>query len=179
MAGCTQPARGTKDGGATSPLPFNDVINDDPCGKPVLASVDGVLVTDNLCLFHYQLREGAIRRPHPVYHFDTVPDSEGTLEVDVYATDFPCVRWDAAVQAANPDLDLTDGAPHAVTLTMRDGFTTQDLIDAASPVMWFDNNGQIGKFFRPANVDLTVENFIPLLGHPIIVTYVSPNLDAL
>jgi hypothetical protein len=66
---CSHPARGTKDGGVTSPLPFNDVINNDPCGKEILVSINAVATSQTLCLFHYQALNGAIRTLNPIYVF--------------------------------------------------------------------------------------------------------------
>jgi hypothetical protein len=66
---CSQPARGTKDGGTTSPLPFNDVINNNPCGEKILVSIDAVPTSQTVCLFHYMARNGAIPNVNPVYVF--------------------------------------------------------------------------------------------------------------
>lgn len=66
---CTRKARGTKDNGATSPLPFNDVINDDPCGKPHVVSINAVPTGEVLCLFHLQAKIGAIQVAAPIYVF--------------------------------------------------------------------------------------------------------------
>ena len=68
---CTQPARGTADGGATSPLPFNDVINNNPCGKPAVVSINAVATGETLCLFHLQAKIGAIQTVAPIYVFDS------------------------------------------------------------------------------------------------------------
>jgi hypothetical protein len=73
-----------------------------------------------------------------------VDPSEGELPVDVYSTTFPTVHWDAAAIAANPTLNLDDGATHRVTLAMRSG-TPADLVSPDnSPVAWFDLNGALG-----------------------------------
>jgi len=66
---CSKAARGTRDAGATSPLKFNDVINNNPCGKSHLVSVNAVATGQTLCLFHYQGEFGAIKTPNPVYVF--------------------------------------------------------------------------------------------------------------
>jgi len=39
--------------------PFNDVIDNNPCGKPIVSTVNGVSVAaESLCLFHWQLKNG-------------------------------------------------------------------------------------------------------------------------
>lgn len=39
--------------------PFNDVIDNNPCGRPIAATVNGVDVSaESLCLFHWGLKHG-------------------------------------------------------------------------------------------------------------------------
>jgi len=39
--------------------PFNDVVNNNPCGKPALATVNAVSVaSENLCLAHWAAAHG-------------------------------------------------------------------------------------------------------------------------
>jgi hypothetical protein len=63
---CVAAARGTRAPTTTSPLPFNDNINNNPCGKGVVTNVNGVAVTDNLCLPHYLLKNGAHKFVAPI-----------------------------------------------------------------------------------------------------------------
>lgn len=57
---CTAPARGIRQAPPHgSKLLFNDAINNNPCGKPVVQSVGGVNVaSENLCSFHWQFFHG-------------------------------------------------------------------------------------------------------------------------
>jgi hypothetical protein len=59
---CAARARGMRAGVPTPPghiPPFNDATDNDPCGKPILATVNGVDVSaESLCLFHWQLKNG-------------------------------------------------------------------------------------------------------------------------
>lgn len=66
---CAALARGTKatvsmPGFLTpsaQPMPFNDSINNSPCGLKALTSVNGVNVTaENLCMFHWIFKHGAL-----------------------------------------------------------------------------------------------------------------------
>ncbi|TFG36601.1 MAG: hypothetical protein E4H44_06545 [Candidatus Aminicenantes bacterium] len=54
---CSKPIRGADD----LIYPPDTSLNDDPCGKPVVSTLDGVDVsTDDLCLFHYALLHGQL-----------------------------------------------------------------------------------------------------------------------
>lgn len=59
---CAAPARGTRAGVPNPPghlPPFNDATDNNPCGKPILASVAGVDVSaENLCRFHWGQKHG-------------------------------------------------------------------------------------------------------------------------
>lgn len=51
---------------AHSPV-FNDVVDNNPCGKPIVSTVGGVSVAaENLCLFHWQLKNGQAALKPPV-----------------------------------------------------------------------------------------------------------------
>ena len=53
---CTKPARGTK-AGATPP--FDDTINNNPCGKSAVGAVNGVdMSSHQLCVFHLGMKLG-------------------------------------------------------------------------------------------------------------------------
>jgi hypothetical protein len=75
------------------------------------------------------------------------PAAEGVLPVDVYGGTFPCVHWDTDAQTANPLLELTDGGEHTITLEMRPSSSSSSELTAEgnTPVVWFDNHGQLGK----------------------------------
>lgn len=48
------------------PLPFNDAINNNPCGLASMLSVGGVDTSaDNLCLFHTQMKRGLLDTRYP------------------------------------------------------------------------------------------------------------------
>lgn len=52
---CAAVVRGKTD----TKLPWSDVVNNDPCGKQTVASVNGVNVqAQNLCLPHYAMKVG-------------------------------------------------------------------------------------------------------------------------
>jgi hypothetical protein len=59
---CAAPARGTRAGVPSPPghlPPFNDAIDNNPCGKPIVSTVNGVSVAaENLCLFHWGQKNG-------------------------------------------------------------------------------------------------------------------------
>ena len=51
---CVKPARGTRNGGADSHPPFSDAINNNPCGRKIVLTVNGVSVSaENLCSGHW------------------------------------------------------------------------------------------------------------------------------
>jgi hypothetical protein len=52
---CSAPVRGKTD----AEFPWADEIDNDPCGKPTVASVNGVDVSaQSLCLGHYAMKNG-------------------------------------------------------------------------------------------------------------------------
>ena len=64
MAACSKPARGTASGATP---PFDDTINDNPCGKFTVQSVGGVDVSAHgLCLFHLGMKLGLAAINGPV-----------------------------------------------------------------------------------------------------------------
>jgi hypothetical protein len=53
---CSAPARGTK---AISNPPFNDVIDNNPCGRRIISTANGVsFVAHSLCLPHLKAKLG-------------------------------------------------------------------------------------------------------------------------
>ena len=73
---CAATARGTKTttsippftgSGIAQPLPFNDAINNTPCGRRIISTANGVsFAASNLCLFHLQMLVGlkAVQPPY-------------------------------------------------------------------------------------------------------------------
>ena len=59
---CVAPARGVND----VRVPFNDAINNNPCGQTVVTNAGGVAFADNLCLFHLMFKYGqaAVNPPY-------------------------------------------------------------------------------------------------------------------
>jgi hypothetical protein len=52
---CAATPRGLND----AKLPWSDVINNNPCGKAIVSTVNGVSVaSENLCLPHWILKHG-------------------------------------------------------------------------------------------------------------------------
>jgi hypothetical protein len=52
---CAAAVRGKTD----TKLPWSDIINNDPCGKGIVATVNGVSVSaENLCLGHWAMKHG-------------------------------------------------------------------------------------------------------------------------
>jgi hypothetical protein len=60
---CAAAARGTRAGVPNPPghiPPFNDAIDNNPCGKPIVSTVNSVSVAaENLCLFHWSMKWGS------------------------------------------------------------------------------------------------------------------------
>jgi hypothetical protein len=59
---CAGRARATRAGVPSPPghlPPYNDTIQNDPCGRPIVATMNGVDVSaESLCLFHWGLKNG-------------------------------------------------------------------------------------------------------------------------
>lgn len=57
---CVVPSRGMRQTPPhASPLAFNDAINNTPCGRKIVTSVNGVSVSaENLCPLHWQMAHG-------------------------------------------------------------------------------------------------------------------------
>jgi hypothetical protein len=54
---CAATPRGLND----TKLPWSDLVNNNPCGKPIVSTVDGVSVAaQNLCLGHYGMQHGLL-----------------------------------------------------------------------------------------------------------------------
>lgn len=72
---CTAPARGTKATVAippfstpsSQPVPFQDAIDNTPCGRRIIATANGVAMSSHsLCLFHLMMKLGqaAVQPPY-------------------------------------------------------------------------------------------------------------------
>jgi hypothetical protein len=53
------PCAATPRGLTDAKLPWSDAINNNPCGKPIVSTVNGVSVAaQNLCLGHFAMKNG-------------------------------------------------------------------------------------------------------------------------
>jgi len=60
---CASHPRGFTD----TKIPWDDVIQDDPCVKKILTSMGGTDVSaESLCLFHWLLKNGSYRLKPPI-----------------------------------------------------------------------------------------------------------------
>ena len=65
---CSAPARGTRQTPPhTSPIAFNDAIDNNPCGRRIISTANGVnYAAHSLCLFHLNMKLGLgeVRPPY-------------------------------------------------------------------------------------------------------------------